>query len=611
MNQRGLVALWLTLVCACGSEPDSAVDSGAPWNANAGSGGAAGTSPSQDAGAGMSDARIADSSSDADTDDAGVDDGGDGGGDAGMLGDGGADNALYHVAQPIEVAVDIAAADWEVLRKEGRNMPLLVSGCDDPNFTDYSVHPAQVTIAGELLPNAEVRKKGYLGSISVYRPSLRIDVGSGDSAMFHGQKHVTLNNNRQDHTNAHQCVTYGLFKKAGLHAPRCGLAHVTVNGVDKGHYSVVEPIEKAFLMQEFGDGSGNLYESTLPADFTAQRVGRYELKTNNKANDRSDLDRVLNALKAPDDGLFAKLDEVFDLDELITFWALETLVGHTDGLSRNLNNAYLYHDPTDDRFHPIVWGADQTLSNSGAPGEPHAVFAKNALCARLYAYPLGRKRYQDRMRELLMSLWDEDAIMADIHVIAMATGVSAADVSETEAAVRGQRNTLETELMLNGGLGPDPVTTDFVSPTCKPPTAAQSAVDFTWDASPTAYKPILAINMSVPVSGGNVAFVPLTLFQLAAQRADGAIQMGVAGNDATSQRSVFVGLIMPPESYHTGVVEFHGFETFGVVAADATASQSKSILTFIGGNGTITFDQAGTTTGAAVKGSWQAQAAVF
>jgi hypothetical protein len=86
--------------------------------------------------------------------------------------------------------------------------------------------------------------------------------------------------------------------------------------------------------------------------------------------------------------------------------------------------------------------------------------------------------------------------------------------------------------------------------------------------------------------------------------------MGIAGNDATSQRSVFVGLIMPLESYRTGVVEFHGFETFGVVAAEASDTQPKSILSFIG-DGSITFDEIGMTVDAPVKGAWQGNASTF
>jgi len=465
-----------------------------------------------------------------------------------------------------------------------------------------------VRVGDELLPDARVRKKGFLGSLSLYRPSLRIDVGKGETSKFHGQKHITLNNNRQDPSNAHQCVAYALFEKAGLAAPRCGLAHLTVNGADKGFYSFVEPIEEAFLQRVFGDDSGNLYEVTVPADFTPELVGRFELKTNETDADRSDLDRVVSALDAPEAELLDRLGEVFDLDEFITFWAMEALIAHVDGLSRNNNNTFLYHDPRDDRFHPILWGADQVLTISeDQPDEPRSVFAKNAVCARLYAHPVGRQRYQERMRELLADVWDEDTIMRDIQAIAALTSGTDHAVAAADERVRSQRAAIEAELLANSGRGIEPMTTDFVSTTCRAPLAARSAIDFTWDTSPTAYKLTLGLDMEVPTASGNISLVPLVSAQLAAQRADGAVQMGIAGNDTTSQRSVFVGLIMPIESYRAGVVEFHGFETFGVVAADASETEPKSILAFIG-DGAITFDQIGMTVDAPVKGSWQGTA---
>jgi hypothetical protein len=303
---------------------------------------------------------------------------GDGDSDAGLdaevdVDDSGVDDTLYSVSAPLEISITLAESDWDLLRKQGRSMPHVMAGCPQPSFTEYTQVPAQVRVGDELLAEARVRKKGFLGSLSVYRPSLRFDVGRGETSTFHGQKHITLNNNRQDPSNARQCVAYALFEKAGLAAPRCGLAHVTVNGADKGIYSSVEPIEEAFLQRVFGDDSGNLYEVTVPADFTPELVELFELKTNESSGDRSDLDRVVSALGAPDAELMDELREVFDLDEFITFWAMEALIAHVDGLSRNNNNTFLYHDPRDDRFHPILWGADQVLTVSeDQPDEPRS-----------------------------------------------------------------------------------------------------------------------------------------------------------------------------------------------------------------------------------------------
>ena len=45
-----------------------------------------------------------------------------------------------------------------------------------------------------------------------------------------------------------------MFEKAGLPAPRCNFARVSMNGEDLGIYVHVEPVKKAFLRDNFRNG---------------------------------------------------------------------------------------------------------------------------------------------------------------------------------------------------------------------------------------------------------------------------------------------------------------------------------------------------------------------
>ena len=54
-----------------------------------------------------------------------------------------------------------------------------------------------------------------------------------------GLDRLTLNNNKQDTALVSQVLTYRVFREAGLHAPRCCLVRVIVNGEDLGVYSNV------------------------------------------------------------------------------------------------------------------------------------------------------------------------------------------------------------------------------------------------------------------------------------------------------------------------------------------------------------------------------------
>ena len=65
---------------------------------------------------------------------------------------------------------------------------------------------------------------------------------------------------------------------AGLPAPRCNMARVSMNGDDLGIYVNVEPVKKKFLRENFSDDEGDLYEGTI-TDFTRAWYSTFESKT--------------------------------------------------------------------------------------------------------------------------------------------------------------------------------------------------------------------------------------------------------------------------------------------------------------------------------------------
>ena len=152
------------------------------------------------------------------------------------------------------------------------------------------------------------------------------------------------------------CVSYQVFRAAGVPAPRCTLAHVTVNGEDQGVYGLVEEIDAHFLARQFAQPGGNLYEGTAN-DFRPDAIGGFDRETNQGDPSRADLDAVLAALDAADAEVEAALAAVIDLDQFYRFWATEIVVWHRDGYSGNANNFYLYADPArGGRMVFLPWG---------------------------------------------------------------------------------------------------------------------------------------------------------------------------------------------------------------------------------------------------------------
>jgi len=523
------------------------------------------------------------------------------------------DRDLFTPARALEVKLAMPVANWDRVRAPGRSLPRVFAGCFEPDFA-YPSASAQVSIDGESVADVTVVKKGFLGSLSTVRPSLRVDFGDDahDGRTFHGTRRLTLNNNHQDPSNAKQCVAYELFTQAGLPAPRCGTAHLTVNGVDKGYFTNVEPIGRPFLRRAFGNDQGNLYELTV-ADFTPALKGGFELKTNESRNDRSDLDRVERALAAPDDKFVEALSAVFNVDEFYTFWAMEVLTGHWDGMTGNRNNTFLYHNPADDRFHPIPWGTDGTFQpHPLLPNVPASVLAFNTLSARLYGMPATRRLYQQRLRMLLDKVWNEDRIIARLRAITAQTGGNAAVLAATETFVRGRRAAIEAELASQDGRGPEVTGDRPLDAACHDTERASGIIDFTWNDAATAFRPVqdvAALQVQIPLPGGAVQFAPGQVAQLATINEQGVAQFGLVGQDATRKVPLFIGIMMPVENYKVGTVSFHGIETFGVVVQTAGAGGARP-LALIGG-GTVTFTEVGRKNGDPVRGRWEGYVVPF
>ena len=104
-----------------------------------------------------------------------------------------------------------------------------------------------------------------------------------DQSPVAGLDRLTLNNNVQDESLASQYLTYKLFNKAGIPAPRVSYAKVTVNEEYLGVYTHIESVRAPFIKQHFEDNSGELYEGTI-SDFYPKAVENIEAKNKRTEN---------------------------------------------------------------------------------------------------------------------------------------------------------------------------------------------------------------------------------------------------------------------------------------------------------------------------------------
>ncbi len=187
--------------------------------------------------------------------------------------------ALFDPTKLIEVEIELPKEDWDALRHQKRGLDnFLEPDCRSKPFeSEFTYRKATVTVNGVELQDVGVRKKGFVGSITSFKPSLKLKFNKFVKGQFlHGVERMTLNNNRQDAAFLRTCLAYRQFNKGGVAAPRCSFARVRVNGQELGLYSHVESVKRRFLTRVFGDNSVALTRNYCTNSSASTWLTRYE-----------------------------------------------------------------------------------------------------------------------------------------------------------------------------------------------------------------------------------------------------------------------------------------------------------------------------------------------
>ncbi|MDP6445890.1 MAG: CotH kinase family protein [Pirellulaceae bacterium] len=263
-----------------------------------------------------------------------------------------------------------------------------------------------------VYPDIGVRLKGSWGSFRMFdgeaKAAFTVKFNEFVKGQrFHGLRRIVLNNGVQDPSYLHECIGYGLFRDAGVPAPRVAYANVSVNGRSFGLYIQIEAITRDFLQRWYAKTNGNLYEG--PGDVVDWRG--LELDSNQERDNRHDLRLLAMAVeRADDENPWIEIDRRVNADELTRFLALEHLLGHWDGYVAT-NNFRMYGDPTTNKFEFIPHGADQIFQEPAA-----SVYrSQGGILARaLTQTDEGRARYNAVMRRVLSEVWREETIRSRI-----------------------------------------------------------------------------------------------------------------------------------------------------------------------------------------------------
>lgn len=250
--------------------------------------------------------------------------------------------------------------------------------------------------------NAALHLKGAKGSFRKLeeKPGFTLDFQRfSPGQTFFGLRRIHLNNSVEDPSYLNEKIGSELFRAAGVPAPRVAHALVSLNGRELGLYVVKEGFTRDFLGLYFKNTHGNLYDTGVGHDVDE----RMERDSGSGPDDRSDLQALAEAAREPDLARrWLRLEQILDLNRVISFMAMEVMAGHGDGYGLARNNFRVYHDLDSDRLLFFPHGMDRLFMRADLPWRPHMA---GLVSRALLETTEGRRRYRERMQELLASVF--------------------------------------------------------------------------------------------------------------------------------------------------------------------------------------------------------------
>jgi spore coat protein H len=276
---------------------------------------------------------------------------------------------------------------------------------------------ATVREGSVVYTNVAVHLKGSAGSfrpIDSEKPALTLNFDKfAKGQRFHGLQKLHLNNSVQDPSFVSEIVCRELFAKAGIPVPRASHIVVDLNGRGPLLYVLVEGWNKQFLKRHFKNTKGNLYDGGAAKDISSP----IEVQSGENPEDRTRLKDLLAASRETNaTRRVERLGQVLDIDQFLSFTAMEVLTVHWDGYARNRNNYRIFHDLESDRMVFLPHGLDQMFGMWRAtPQDELTPMAKGLVARAVLGDRTLRRRYLERAAVLFTNVFDFAAITSRVH----------------------------------------------------------------------------------------------------------------------------------------------------------------------------------------------------
>jgi putative membrane-bound dehydrogenase-like protein len=312
--------------------------------------------------------------------------------------------------------------------------------------TEFPWAQADLTADGKTYKKTGVRYAGdityFTSSRGLKRP-LKIDLAKFDEQQFHGLTSFHLHSMPMDPAKSREVLAYGVFRAAGVPAPRTAFAEVTLTVPGKydkeylGLFTVVENVDKRFLDDRFQSDKGLLMKpfglrglDHLGDDWDKYK-GQYRPQaepTKEEAKRFIELARLVN--KASDEEFKKEIDAYLDVDEFLRFMAANSLVANLESFLALGHNYNLYLNPKTNKFIFIPGDLEFSMANFLLMGTAdqlmdlslaHPYPGENKLPDRLLAIKEINEKYQKLLKELSENVFTKEQLLKDAEAIEKAT----------------------------------------------------------------------------------------------------------------------------------------------------------------------------------------------
>ena len=276
----------------------------------------------------------------------------------------------------------------------------------------------------DTMKNIGLRLRGNT-SRDAAKKSFKVKFNAFTSGIkYQGVKELNLNGSHNDPTMIREKLFYDTWNKANLPQRRASFCKLYINANYYGLYTNIEELDDKWLQRVFANDTGNLYKCTYPADlkyisdnqntykiiYHAAGVRAYDLKTNETADDYSDLIRLMKTINTTAD-FECQIQKVLNVESFLKAYALEVLTGHWDNYGYNKNNYFLYHNPRTDLFEFISYDTDNTFGVDflNQDWTTRNIYTwhntqNGLLVAKLLAIPQFKKRYSFYLNSLTINV---------------------------------------------------------------------------------------------------------------------------------------------------------------------------------------------------------------